>query len=618
MTAAKRSKFASAEFQAWDTEGVDLPDFGHSTVVTLHSGGAQLRYRDKPITTREQLDFCATELQKHSDKIHVAFAFGYDVNMFCSTLPQSTIRHLWDFGSAALNTIHGRYFLRYTPRKSFSVWRELDGKRVGGTIWDTFGFFQSSFVQACKAYGLGNELAEIERMKKQRAHFRLSELDVICEYSVQECALLVRVMTLLREYLREARLPVARWDGAGAVAASLLSRERVVQYKSQELPPAVDRASAHAYFGGRIESLRYGHLHAPVYVADVRSAYPASATQLPCLACGKWEFGYKLAERDSFAVCSTEWSLPGETLYPFPWRAERTGAVYFPPAGKGWYWAPEVHAARERFGTKSIRLHGVWKYYTECDHKPFDFIEPLYTQRAQWKREGRGAEKALKLGLNACYGKLAQRISMHGKPRYQELVWAGWITSRLRARMFAGAWPVRSELIMICTDSLAALCPLPHLPESERIGEWEHELFAGATVVQSGFYWFYKPDGTVGKSRTRGYSGSLNPLDIARAYANGATTYTAQERNFCGMGQALAGGNSWQNWRQWRERERVIRLLPTGKRERTVHARAWGALLPTQAVQPIYDQALQADWSAPIELGPVTRNPEQELGDYVE
>lgn len=616
MTARKRSKFATGSFCSWDTEGLELPDFGHSTVLVLNSEGRGLRYNGAPFTTREMLDFVACELGRLRERIHVAFAFGYDVNMFCRSLPRSVVEILWKTGAASFNTIHGRYFFRYTPRKQFSVWRERDGAKVGGTIWDVFGFFQSSFVKACKDYGLGAELAEIERMKAARSTFKLDDLDAIASYCAQECALLVRVMTLLRGYLSEADLPVSRWDGAGAVAAALLAREGVHAFKSQELPPAVHTASEYAYFGGRIESLKYGHIHAPVYVADVRSAYPASAMQLPCLACGSWSFARKLKETASFALCAVRWNLPPEVLYPFPWRAERNGAVYFPPSGRGWYWAPEVQAARRVFGNKAVRVTGVWSYNRECEHAPFNFIGPLYVQRAQWKREGRGAEKALKLGLNACYGKLAQRVSLHGKPRYQELSWAGWITSRLRARMFTAAWSVRESLIMICTDSLAALEPLGHLPESQLIGDWEHELFAGATVVQSGFYWFYKPDGTVGKSRTRGYSGRLDPKDVARAYAAGATTYTAQEEFFCGMGQALQAAD-WRQWRQWRTRPRVIRLLPTGKRERILDARAWGTLQPTRATVPVYDMAAQAEYSAPIESMPVSRNPEREIGTTV-
>lgn len=606
-----QSKFKSAGFCSWDTEGVDLPDFGHTTALVCNSAGAVLRYTSQPFTSREMFDFCATELQQRKHLIHVAFAFSYDVNMFCRSLPRETVERLWQTGAARLNSVHGRYSFRYTPRKSFSIWRERDGVKAGGTIWDTFGFFQQSFVAACKAYGFGADLELIERMKKQRAAFTLADLAQMQEYCLQECALLVRVMEKLREYLKEAELPVARWDGAGAVAASLLSREGVVQFKSSDLPPAVDRASEHGYFGGRIESLRYGHVHAPIYVADVRSAYPASAMNLPCLACGSWSFTKRRPEGARFAISSISWKLPAATLYPFPWRSERTGAVYFPSAGRGWYWEPEVTAARQVW-KRGIQEHGTWTYTTNCKHAPFDFIGPLYVQRARWKREGRGAEKALKLALNACYGKLAQRISMHGKPRYQELAWAGWITSNLRARMFRAAWPVREHLVMICTDSLAALVPLDHLPESELIGEWEHEIFAGATVVQSGFYWFYKPGGEIGKSRTRGYSGNLDPKAIAKAYAAGAFTFEARERNFCGMGQALQ--TDWQKWRQWNERPRILRLLPTGKRERIVQERAWGILQPTRATLPLYDMAAQGDQSAPIQLGPVSRNVDREIG----
>lgn len=609
----RMTKWQRGQFIAWDSEGITLPDGEHITVCVGNSTGAILHRHGSALRTREMLDFVADQLSQHAMSIHVAFAFGYDTNQLLRDCSRSLIAEVWETGRANVDSVHGRYNVRYTPRKSFSLTRYRNGVRAGGTIWDVFGFFQTSFVQAVRSYGLGADLGAIERMKAERAKFAAHNLAAIAEYMVQECRLLERLMQLLHGYLQLAQLPIARWDGAGAVAASLLRRHGVNHHSGPLLDntSALGRAVMHGYFGGRIEALRYGHAIQSVHVADVRSAYPAGAVELPCLACGHWRYvsrADELRALPDFALARVRWNLHEDVLYPFPWRSARNGSVYFPHAGNGWYWMPEVTAARNCFGREGIKVLGGWTYERNCDHRPFAFIRDSYELRARWKREGNGAEKALKLGLNSCYGKLAQRT---GAAPYQNFAWAGWITAQLRARMLTAAWPVRDRLVMICTDSLASTAPLTHLPAGEGLGQWEHERHYGVTAVQSGFYWLYDELLQPRKARTRGYSGRLDPAIVIDAMARGHSSVTTDETTYMGMGRALTG--NYSQWRRWMTRPRVMSLLPRGKREPVTDAIAWGRLLPTRATFPAYDMRLQAGMSAPSELQPVAQRADEEL-----
>lgn len=607
------SKWERGAFVAWDGEGAEVG--GRHRYIMLRSSANDGAVDGGGVSSTVLLDALAEGLAKHADSIHVGFAFGYDVNMILADMPRLFVRRLW----AGQWVRWRRFTMQYRQRKSFMLrqhlWNGTKWTTRGGVIWDVFGFFQSSFVKALHSYDVGTseERERIAAMKAERSTFTPEQLPEIQRYCEHECRLLVRLMKRLHEHLTHAGLKVSRWDGAGAVAAALLKRQGVKAFKGSP-PTAVLSAARHAYAGGRIEAVRYGHTTRPVYHYDIRSAYPAATVNLPCLAHGEWVHNPPVPARESFAVCRVRFAFGNDDpLYPFFWRAP-DGAIYFPREGEGWYWSPEIRAAWDA-GT-SGQLHGrldvleSWAWRPTCDHKPFVWLPELYEQRARWKREGIGAEKALKLAINSLYGKCAQQVGgRDGKPpAYHQLEWAGWITSTTRAMLYRAALPaaLTGDLVMMATDAVYATRPLPL--GGTKLGEWEGHEHAGVTVVQSGVYWTGQGDDTA--AYYRGFDpGSLSRDAVLKGWRYKRASVDGTSSRFVGMGLALAGARSWDKWCRWVTTRRALALHPeAGKRAPVIEperARPHRGLMPTRPVTPSWhwlDGKDASYMSAPIRL----------------
>ncbi len=622
------SKFARAVFVGVDGEGMTIKG-QHRYVLLAASDGSEL-VDPHGIGTTAALDYL-TALSARSGRRAVLVCYGasYDTNMILGGLERETIAQLW----AGEEVRHGRYRIKYRPRRSLEVrrvgipeWVRRKGRWVRNiegafTLWDVIGFYQSTFLGALEDWldereRAALDFARIERGKARRSAFTMAELDEIRAYTRAELRALVVLMRRLRDHLAEAGLPIARWDGAGAVAGSLLRREKVKDAIAP-ISDELERIAQHAYFGGRIEAVRYGTSDRPVWQYDLRSAYPSAMTQLPRLAGGSW-YKHEPCERSvsGFALVRVRWSLRAEhELYPFAYR-DRWGEISYPPAGEAWCWWPEWEAA-----DAALRLRrydqGSEVTITEarCFHpadphaRPFAFVPELYELRAQWKREGRGAEKVLKLGLNSLYGKMAQQIGYRveegaretKRPPYHSLLWAGYVTALTRARTFSAAMERPSAAVMFATDALFSTRRLVGLDIGQGLGQWEETAHQGIVVAQSGVYWTMTKDGPA--EHSRGFDrGALDPDAIRAAWKARAEKVSAPATRFVTMGAALDSGEHplckvadcptsrrrhrvWAHWRTWRTTDRDLSLDPEGKRERIPgrRGRPSDELVPTRA-----------------------------------
>lgn len=613
---------------AWDGEGYTTARGRHRYWLLGNSTGALLERRGG-LRTLDALPWIATHLAD-VPALHVAFSFGYDVNMLLRDVPRATLARV----HAGEYVRIGRCALQWQPRKRLTLHvhqydadREVWTRR-GGHIWDVFGFFQSSFVAALQQYGVlpADVLQDMADMKAARRTFDWEMRDAVRAYMTTELDALVALMGRVRDAVREAGLTLARWDGAGAVAAALLQREGVKPHKGRS-PARVETLARHAYFGGRIEAVRYGHTDQPCYRYDVRSAYPHALAQVPSLAGAVWE------ERppgvgESFALARVRWAFaPREgAVYPFPWRAPN-GRIYFPPNGEGVVWYPEVDAARSQLAAGVIagrvEVLEAWTCVPATDVRPFGFVPELFRQRAQWKREGRGAEKILKLGLNSLYGKTAQHVggSRGAPPAWHQLEWAGYVTSATRARLVTASLPAQAKgaLVMFATDAIFSLQPLA-LPNGG-LGTFEGDQLDGITVVQSGVYWV----GPLarGTAYYRGFDAdSLSRRGVLNGWRRGRGYVCGVSRRFVGMGRALAS-RTLEQWGQWPRTVRRLQLHPLvahhGKRHVLQARRDVGTLWPTWATDPHIERIKGGAMSQPIALPwsvdgvPVRRDAEERV-----
>lgn len=555
-------KYLNREIVAWDGEGLNEKNGDHTYVLLASSAGARMVSREG-LSTQDVFDLF---LEQSSEPIHVGYGLSYDINMILKDFTEDELRDLYSHG----RTRWRGYRVEWRMGKSISVAK--GGKSF--LIYDSLPFFQRSFVDACDEF-LGKDWFmrdTIIREKANRGKFTFDEIVSISEYNDAELVNLVRLIQELRKRLYKVDLRIRRWDGPGAIAAAIYTKHQTKSHFGSETTgeqPAT--AIRHAYAGGRFELIRKGYSPKPAFQYDIRSAYPSAMRYLPCLAHGSWKHVVNPTRTVPFGVYRVEVIDPvNHTSRPQPlWMRNKNGTVYFAEYSHGWYWTPEVDNAMKLGG---VEVHEGYEYTQECNHHPFQFVEPMYNKRAALKKAKDGAQLAIKLGINSLYGKLAQQVGWSPGPPlkippYHCLEWAGWITSHCRAQVFNAAMLAPDDVIAFETDAVFMRKEIK-LPVGERLGQWDRTVYKNLTYLKSGLYWGEKEDGEK-IAKSRGFNKeTITRDDVHNALLvekQGRTVFLpAEQTRFVTAGQALH--QDFTKWREWITAPREISVALNGKR----------------------------------------------------
>lgn len=399
-------------------------------------------------------------------------------------------------------------------------------KEDSSKIWDCFRFFGCAFVEAIKDWGVAtpDQIDRIKGMKDKRGSFDTEDPEAVKAYCREECHLLALMMRKVITAHDEAEIPLKRYEGAGSTASALLGKNKVGDFKGPNLRElavlygaGLALAISCAFFGGRFENSQIGRIDVPVHGYDVSSAYPYSMVDLPCLACGTWKRIkgrtaklLRVIEKATLALCKFRvgkipTKIRGEMAWgPLPCRDEK-GSICYGANFEGWGWKSEVLPALQ---WRHVDLAGeAWVYKAGCEDKPFGFVPEAYCQRLRWGKEGAG--KALKLGINASYGKTAQTLG--DDPPYQSWIWAGNITAHTRGQILEAILLAKDpwSVLAIATDGIYSIealdLPKPretgtgHIPNTKGkfapLGGWEHkEIPEGAFLAKPGLYFRLKAE----------------------------------------------------------------------------------------------------------------------------
>jgi hypothetical protein len=501
-----------------DGEGINRN--GVHEYVMLRVGEDILIHNDlSRLSTDEILWWLTSARIAGQERIAVSFGFNYDVAMILKDLPANTLALLCDFKGRLYPesdprhgrrkpVYYGRYQLEYYQGKRFTIVNTTTKRRM--VIHDTLGFFQSSFLAALTTWNIGTEVerAEIKRMKELRSTFDGSEQEIA--YNRQECIFLAQMMTDMRDVAMGLGYGLGQNEGAGNLAQEILKAHNApTKDDIQHFDDWLVKCATAAYYGGRFEVSRIGPL-GTVHEYDIASAYPSAMVGLPCLKHGQWvqdEWFHTENQREPQAQVRLYYvyykAKKGAKWGPFPHR-DPNGRILYPSRGYGWYWHFEVDAAI-RHGHK-VEIRAAWSYMQVCDEQPFRWVDDLYGER---KSHGKSAPeyKMLKLGMNSLYGKTAQSI---GNPKYSNPVYAGLITSAVRARMMNVCEAYPDDVVMIATDGIYLTCEM----ESDTtiiedtsghagLGDWEHAMLDDLFIIKPGMY--FTKDGKA-KVKSRGIS----------------------------------------------------------------------------------------------------------------
>lgn len=381
-------------------------------------------------------------------------------------------------GSEDLRTItkprdwRGRSYDFFNGSLTISDGRGTKEKR-STKVWDVFRFFQCAFVKAIEDWKVASpaQLARIGAMKDKRGALHLETPEAVKEYCREECHLLAVMMRRVIDAHVAGGIDLKRYEGAGSSASALLRANEVENYRGprmSELCPALARAIAMAFSGGRFEDSIVGVYPKHEWGFDISSAYPYVQTFHPCLACGRWRHVTDMAPKRLARLLASKGTLVLSRYHvrkaslaerktiawcPLPCRDE-DGSIVYGTNFRSWAWGPEMLASLEGW-EGLVRLDGeAWIYETSCSHRPFAFLPEVYRRRVAWGKEGPGI--ALKLASNAVAGKTCQRQG--DDPPYQSWIWGGMTNSGTRAQLLQGIMSAKDRwnVHALATDGIYA------------------------------------------------------------------------------------------------------------------------------------------------------------------
>lgn len=565
-------------FIAIDGEGEDDSSNNHHYTMLASSDGINhYVIQSQSLSTIQCFDYLLNLRCLYPNGIFCGFSFNYDINMMLRDIDEVSLTKLWKENVV----IWGKHMITWLPGKMFrlSEYRRGNKKPINTiTIYDSFSFFQKSFVRTLDDWKVGttDQVHTILQMKKQRGKFSEIDNKTILEYNTLECVLLVELMNKLRRALGECELYLTAWHGAGAVGGALLKKHGVDQHIEPIAHTGIKHAVMCAYFGGRFQTLMLGE-HPIAHSHDIRSAYPSSLLNLPSMKAGEWIESNEFDSNANYSLWYVQWDLPvnKQTIAPFPHRYKRQ--ISYPSRGKGWYWFPEVKAALDMY-PQHIQVSCGFIFKPMSSVKPFAFLTDAYKQRNDFKRAGNDAQLVLKLGINSVYGKTAQgtihRPNQIAKPpKFQSYFYAGYCTSLTRARIFEMAMRKPESVIAFATDGIFATEKLTTDDEDRNeLGLWEYGEPFYLFWAQSGVYFAIAyPDGKNRISerahrKTRGLGKTeVSFAKLRKQWYNLKERMFASDtvtiRRFMGLQYSLHVKHM-KDWRKWIPIQKRLQLWP--------------------------------------------------------
>lgn len=478
-----------------DGEGAGQDLAGRQNYLYIHASGGRVDRHcfdsNRRLSTAALLDFI---LELPANAILVGYFFTYDATQILRDLPQHRLQRLFadkdPNNKQSSYTYWGRYAIQFIPRQYFRVAlveKFGDGERIvpgsARTINEVGGFFQKSFVEALKQWEICDQqtLDIIGAQKERRSEF-VEMTNVEREYCRLECKLLAQLMTKLREVCKETDCLPASWRGAGSLAAALYRNHSAPTRKTRApRSDALQNFTSAAYYGGRFEITQLGHIPGPIYEYDINSAYPAGMLKLPCPFHTRWRKSRGICDAELYCADISFSHDDDCVLCSFPIRDK--GRLYWPKIGGGIYWSPEIIQAIKN-DAKIDEARTAYYATTKCNCTPYDWVRELYEYRKSIGKATKGF--AIKLGINALYGKLAQRLG--GAP-YKDMIGAGLITSFCRAQLMGAYHGKEKHIVMLATDGVFSRVPL-EVDIGSSLGQWESKLRSdGMFIVQPGIYW---------------------------------------------------------------------------------------------------------------------------------
>ena len=429
------------------------------------------------------------------DSSFVCWNADYDIQSSLKLLERFTNETIMRRTSAD----YGRYHVRFVPSKFFRVGVDRGKTRKTlFTVYDLMQFYASSLEKA--AYRVlgksktdpGVKWDQLLATLRRGGAPRLKILD----YCQNDAALVEELYHVSRVSMERAGV---RFDKP--VSCASIAVQRFSKSMAHDVPREINNAFEKTYRGGRIECLQVGYFPT-AYLPDIHSAYPSVMAHLPETR-GDWLPVDKQPRPDAiYAAMNVSLTIPRDRLRcPLPVKGE-TQLMY--PYGQWTQWVDlETYRVLENEGFVRKVRRG-YQLISDGVRRPFAALAEMYEERIRQPAQ----TWALKIIMNALYGKVAERIgkwfpaivvnrdaeAWRGNfwtrrdqwTKRTNFVYASAITAGIRLRMYREIPP--ESAIFYATDGVMLTQPVG-LKTGPGLGEWSPaEEVRDLVVVGSGVY----------------------------------------------------------------------------------------------------------------------------------
>jgi hypothetical protein len=428
----------------------------------------------KGLTLEQSLDF----LFDYSESINYFFRISYDLNMIFSG--EEITGKTQDFFNSIEVNFYG-YDLLYFTDKILIITKE--GKRK--KFFDVSNFFHKSFIKTLEILKI--ELSEkdssfLSKYKNLRAGFQMSDLENIVNYNKLECNLGLKIVQSLFDLI-PVDLQTLSLYGASSITNKFLMNNEI--HKKNNIFNFYNAEKfLLTYFGGRMESLKIGTFK-NCYKYDINSAYPNVIKDLREIE-KITEKEYKNQKVKKENIYLIELKINDKNLIGLlPFRL-KSGYIIFPNEVNGWYYGSEILQVIEykKYYDVELKIKKFLDIKLSDKIFPNKEIEGLFFKRNIFKQKNDLRNFIYKILLNSIYGKFAQRV---GSAKFQNLYYAGFITSETRAELLKAVIKNPYEVIFFATDGILIKNKLK-LKTGVKLGEWEEIKIKESKVLLSGVY----------------------------------------------------------------------------------------------------------------------------------
>jgi hypothetical protein len=381
----------------------------------------------------------------------------------------------------------------WIPKRLFSI---TDTKKRDNncSFYDFAQFFTMPLDKAYSKY-IAPVTEETQLMKEQRKKgfplefYEAHKQDVI-KYCINDCKMTAELAEYWANMVERAfSIRPRKWISSGFLAErALLSNDipmplfNDVAYEIQELAYA-------SFWGGRFELIQRGFI-GQCYLYDINSAYPYAMTLFPNLNKGKWVRSTKIEKDAYLGFFRIIAEVPhGTVVAPFPFRNEQ-GLIAFPSG----VFETCVTLAELKASVKDPNIRVAiqdsfqWIPQGELEFPLRDFMQTKYNYRLALKESKDPLELAVKIILNACYGKTVQT---KGSANLFFPVLGSFITGTVRAMLYSFVKDnkIETETVSFATDSIAVTRTLPF--NTQELGGLKQDKEGNDTyIISNGFYRF--------------------------------------------------------------------------------------------------------------------------------